>query len=147
VSSPAPITEAEVQQLATRWYAMLDAHVPVEEYTDLLAADGLEMRYPEATLRNFADFTAWYERVTRLFFDEVHTLKEVAVPQPAAEPEATVVVNWQASFWKPPAAKSERIVLDSYHTWVLTRSPTTNKPVILKYYVEHLDYHEGSARL
>jgi len=147
VNESTPITESEVQALAANWYAKLDAHAPVEDFMPLLAQQGLEMHYPEGVFKGIEGFQEWYNRVIRLFFDEHHELKEVAVLLPADPANATVVVNWQGSFWKPPEPRSQRIVLDSYHTWVVKRSPDTNKPAILKYVVEKLEYAKGSARL
>jgi hypothetical protein len=51
------------------------------------------------------------------------------------------------SVWKQPAAKSERIILDAYQTWEVIRSPKTQKPVVLTYIVDSLDYAEVSAKL
>src|SRR5262249_53812122 len=64
------LSEAEVRQLVVDWYRKLDVHAPVDEYRQLLADDGLEMRFPEATLHGFSAFRDWYERVVRIFFDE-----------------------------------------------------------------------------
>lgn len=148
VSNLAPLTQSEIKQLAADWYLKLDVHAPLEEYVPFLDAAGLEMRFPEGTVYGFDGFKGWYERVTRIFFDEVHTLKKVeATSTFNSQVEVKVVVNWQASIWNPPAAKSERIVSDAYQTWVVKRSPTTQKPVIQSYVVDSLEYAEGSARL
>ncbi len=148
VSNLAPLTQSEIKQLAADWYLKLDVHAPLEEYVPFLAEAGLEMRFPEGTVYGFDGFKGWYERVTRIFFDEVHTLKKVeATSNSNTQVEVKVVVNWQASIWNPPAAKSQRIVSDAYQTWVVKRSPTTQKPVIQSYVVDSLEYAEGSARL
>ena len=89
----------------------------------------------------------WYERVTNLFFDEVHTLKEVKVKSSGNEVTVKVVVKWEASIWNPPAPSSERIILDAYQTWIVERSAKTQKPAIKTYIVDSLDYYEGSAKL
>lgn len=143
----APLTEAEVKQLAADWYHKLDVHAPLIELLPMLAATGLEMRFPEATLRGLADFEKWYEGVIRIFFDEVHTLREVNVRLSEDRADVQVVVHWEASVWKAPAASSERIMLDAYQTWVVTRSAETGEPVIETYIVDRLDYCPGSARL
>jgi hypothetical protein len=65
------------------------------------------MRFPEATERGHAGFTNWYERVIRLFFDEVHTLEEARITGPGPQPEAKVLVNWQAKVWNPPEPKEQ----------------------------------------
>jgi hypothetical protein len=143
----APLTEAEVQEFAQDWYHKLDIHAPLEDFVPLLAEEGLEMVFPEATVKGFEGFKGWYDRVINIFFDEVHTLKEVNVTSQGDQADTKVVVKWEASVWKPPAPKSERIVLDAYQTWVVKRSPTTQKPVVSRYVVDSLEYAEGSAKL
>jgi hypothetical protein len=148
VSKLAPLNYSEVKQFAADWYSKLDVHAPLEDYIPLLAKEGLEMRFPEATVYGFEGFQGWYERVVGIFFDEVHTLKKVE-PKPIGNDqlEVKVVVKWEASIWNPPSAKSERIILDAYQTWIVERSPKSEKPVVLTYIVDSLDYYEGSAQL
>lgn len=147
VASLAPLTESEIKQMAADWYRKLDVHAPLEEYISLLAGEGLEMRFPEVTAYGFNGFKDWYERVIRIFFNEVHTLKEVTVTPGENQANVKVVVKWEASIWNPPAPSSERIILDAYQTWIVERSPNTQKPVIRTYIVDSLDYYEGSAKL
>jgi hypothetical protein len=142
-----PLTKAEVQTLAADWYRKLDVHAPLVELLPMVAEDGLEMRFPEATLRTLAEFEAWYTGVIRIFFDEVHTLKQVNVELKDDEAQVGVVVHWEASVWKAPARNSERIRLDAYQTWTVRRSEKTGLPVIAVYTVDKLVYDEGSARL
>jgi hypothetical protein len=149
-----PLTDSEVEnQLAKDWYAKLDDHVPVEEYQPLMTDDA-EFRFPEVTVRGFEGFRDWYEGdidknngVIYKFFDEVHTLKKVQVTPKGDSADVQVVVNWQASVWNPPAARSERINADAYQSWVVVRSPQTQKPVISVYVVDSLDFLPGSATL
>ena len=141
------MTEAEVQELAKEWYLKLDVHAPLEEFVPMLAEEGLRMVFPEATVEGFEGFKGWYERVIGIFFDEVHTLKEVNVTQKGEQADVKVVVKWEASVWKPPAPKSERIILDAYQSWVVKRSPKSGNPVVITYVVDSLNYYEGSAKL
>ena len=143
-----PLTETEVRAFAIDWYRKLDVHAPLEDYIPLLAESGVEMVFPEATVKGFEGFKGWYERVITLFFDEVHTVKEVEITSVSdSQAEVKVVVKWEASIWNPPAAYSERIVLDAYQTWIVTRSPKSQQPVIRTYIVDSLQYAEGSAKL
>jgi len=144
VGSGAPLTEAEIRQFAEDWYRKLDVHVPLVELLPLLADDGLEMVFPEATEKGHAGFEHWYERVIRIFFDEVHTVKEVNGSDPS---NVKVVVNWQAKVWNPPDAKSKWLGFDAYQTWIVRRSATTGKPELVKYVVDSLAAMEGSASL
>ena len=143
----APLTEQEINELAAVWYRKLDVHAPMVEVLPMLAEDGLEMRFPEATLTTMAEFEGWYQKVIRIFFDEVHKLKEVKAQIAGDTAQVHVVVEWQASVWNPPAANSARIKLDADQSWVVKRSAVTGKAVIAVYTVNGLEYHEGSARL
>jgi hypothetical protein len=150
MSSPATltttITETEVRQLATQWYRKLDVHAPLVELLPMVHVDA-EMKFPEATLRGLADFEAWYERVIRIFFDEVHTVRDVQVEPQGESVRVKVVVRWEASVWTPPAAYSQRIKLDAYQTWTVRRDEVTDRPVITEYIVDELVFDDDSARL
>jgi hypothetical protein len=143
----APLTNQELQQLAIEWYRKLDVHAPLVEVLPLLATEGLEMVFPEATLHGQAEFEGWYERVIRVFFDEVHTVKSVTSQTKGDGAEVKVVVRWEASAWNPPAAKSQRIKLDAYQTWFVIRCPETQRPLVQRYVVDKLDFDADSARL
>jgi ketosteroid isomerase-like protein len=147
VSSVAPLTESEIRELAIDWYSKLNDHVPLQDYVPLLAQEDLQMQFPEATVYGFNGFKNWYEGVINKFFDQVHTLKEIKVTPSADTANVQVVVHWQTSFWEPPAAQSQRVDLDAYQRWVVKRSPTSHKPVIVTYIVDRFEYAEDSARL
>lgn len=142
----APLTAAEVKDLAARWYRKLDVHAPLVELLPLVD-ENPQMKFPEATLRGLAEFESWYERVIRIFFDEVHTVKSVKTEMVEDGARVKVVVRWEASVWNPPAATSQRIKLDAYQTWFIRRSETTGEPVIVQYTVDELKYDKDSARL
>ncbi len=142
----ASLTTQEVKKLAANWYHKLDVHAPLVELLPMVAEDA-QMKFPEATLKGLADFESWYERVIRLFFDEVHTLRQVDVKLNDETADVKVVVRWEASVWNAPAAKSQRIKLDAYQTWVVKRSPMTGAPVIATYIVDRLEYAADSAKL
>ena len=141
------LTQAEVQELAEVWYRKLDIHAPFEELVPLLVSSGLKMVFPEMTAEGLDGIRTWYERVVTIFFDEVHTLKEVKMVPKGDRVEVNVVVKWEASRWNPPAPRSERIVADAYQTWEVVRSPESGKAVIQTYIVDSLKYYEGSDQL
>lgn len=142
-----PLTELEVQELAADWYKKLDVHVPMVDILPLLADESLQMKFPESTLTSLAEFEGWYQKVIRIFFDEVHKLKQVTVELDGTQANVHVVVEWQASVWNAPSANSARIHLDADQTWVVKRSEKTGKAVIATYAVNTLSYHQNSARL
>lgn len=145
----APLTKKEVEDMVIAWYKALDVHEPQVEVQQYVSEGELEMVFPEATLTSLAEFESWYQTVIRIFFDEVHTMQELNVELSADGSQADVklVVYWAASRWSPPAAKSERLMMDAYQTWVVKRSPASRKPVITKYVVDELKLREGSVPL
>ena len=144
--SSTALSDSEIRRFVEDWYRRLDVHVPMVELLPLLADEGLEMVFPEATVRGHAGFEGWYQRVIRIFFDEVHNVTSVDIERTGDRANLKVVVNWQASVWNPPAANSARINLDAYQRWVVKSSPAGGL-VVTTYIVDSLDYREGSAKL
>lgn len=140
------LTEAAVKQLVDDWYHALDVHVPFEEIVPLVASSGLEMFWPEGPTYGVDGFKGWYDRVTRTFFDEVHTMKDLAITPRGDEADVKLVVNWQAKVWNPPDAKSKWLGMDARQTWVV-RLSDDGRAVIQKYVVDGLDLMEGSSTL
>lgn len=112
----------------------------------MLINDGLEMVFPEATVYGHAGFEGWFQRVIRIFFDEVHTVKSVESTIDGNTAVSKVVVQWEASVWNAPEAYSKRIKCDAFQTWEIVEGPE-GQPLIAKYIVDGLEYHEGSATL
>ena len=139
------LTNESITALADNWYKKLDVHAPMVELLPLLADEELEMVFPEATITGWAGFEGWFQRVIRIFFDEVHTLKEVTSTVQGDQAEVKVIVQWEASVWNAPEATSKRIVADAYQTWQVKLKG--EKLVITRYEVDDLKYHEGSATL
>ena len=71
------LTKEEIDDLADRWYKALDVHAPVAELHAMMTDEGNDMEWPELPTHGHDEFTVWYEKVTRRFFDEVHTVKSV----------------------------------------------------------------------
>jgi len=139
------LTNDEIQDLADRWYKALDVHAPVAELHAMLLDEGNVMEWPEGPTHGHAEFTGWYEKVIRRFFDEVHTLKSVEPAIDGDRADAKVVVNWQASVWEPPSPKSKLLHMDAFQTWEVVRSPATGKPVIKRYVVDSFEEMPDSA--
>lgn len=139
--------KAEIARFVTEWYRKLDVHASQVELMPMLAKRGLRMKFPEATLVGQAAFEAWYQGVMRIFFDEAHQVRSVKVRIRDARAKVAVVVRWEASRWRPPAARSDRIILDAYQTWEIRRSAATGGPEIVTYSVDRIRYVKGSAKL
>ena len=140
------LTQESIKELAIDWYKKLDVHVPMVEVLPLLADAELEMVFPEVTVYGYAGFEGWFQRVIRIFFDEVHTVKLVEPEISGDRATVKVVVQWEASVWNAPEPFSKRIKCDAFQTWEVKLNDA-GKVVITKYVVDGLEYHEGSATL
>jgi hypothetical protein len=140
------LTQQSIQSLAEAWYKKLDVHAPMVDLLPLLADGELEMVFPEATIYGHAGFEGWFQRVIRIFFDEVHTVKTVESDINGSSAKVKVIVYWEASVWNSPEANSKRIMLDAYQTWEV-KQLADERIVITKYTVDQLQYAEGSATL
>jgi hypothetical protein len=142
-----PLTRKEIEGFVAEWYRKLDIHAPAEEVIPLVAEQGLEMQFPEGQISGVEAFRHWYEGVIRIFFDELHTVTQTDISRQDARMLVTVVVNWQARRWHPPAPRSEWIGFDAYQRWEVERSASTGQPVIVRYVVDELRPMPGSKPL
>lgn len=156
-------TTENLAAFAAAWYRALDVHAPTETCAALLAPEGLRMIFPEKTLHGLDDFAAWYAGgtygdgtsspgVINLFFDENHTV--LSATHQADEEGVTmdVLVGWQASWFTPPAAKSQRLSLNASQRWAVRPAPEGRNRfgVVVASYeaaVEPFVYAPGFARL
>jgi ketosteroid isomerase-like protein len=130
------LTNEEIVDLADRWYRALDVHAPVAELHAMMTDEGNFMDWPELPTHGHAEFTVWYEKVTRRFFDEIHTIKSVEPDIDGERATVKVTVNWKASVWEPPAPKSITIHMDAFQRWEVVRDPASGKALIDKYFVD-----------
>jgi hypothetical protein len=139
---------ADIWGFAADWYRKLDIHAPADEVVAMVAVD-VELVLPEGTVRGRDGFRKWYEGVTAIFFDEVHELASVKFARsPGSDSaEVSVVVRWEASFWRPPSAWSRRLNMIARQRWTVGQEKETGCLVIRKYAVDALDPLPGSAPL
>lgn len=133
-----PLTQSEVQELVYTWFQKITDKAPVKEMVAMLATNGLEMVFPERTLRSHDDFADWYagdQGVTYKFFDQVHDLKMIAVDLAGDTAAVTLVVNWQARTWTPPDPYSEWQGAYVHQSWTIKRNASSDAPVIVTYRV------------
>ena len=139
-------THPELWSFAANWYRFLDIHAPLDSFKPLLT-DDVQLVFPEATVSGFEGYSGWYNNVINIFFDEVHTLKVAdIVKQSDSVCEVHVVVNWHASIWDAPAARSTRLMMDADQTWEVKRLSNGNLAVS-KYMVNFMTYESGSCKL
>ena len=139
------LTKESIHEFATAWYKGLDEHVPQVDLTPMLVDNGLKMVFPEATVEGHAGFEGWYQRVIRIFFDEVHEVRSTESTIEGNKAQVKVVVHWEASVWEPPERNSKRISLEAFQTWEVVEEDGQHK--IAVYTVDKLEYNEGSAEL
>jgi hypothetical protein len=150
VSTPGPLTEEGIKKFVAAWYYALDIHAPIEECNRLLAEEGLNVQFPDGDIRDLAGFKKWYDRVTNLFFDEIHNVQSVKARISGDEAVVDVVVGWQASWWEPPAAKSKRTAMNATQRWTVRRSNKNAYGMVIASYnatVEPFQYAPGFAQL
>jgi hypothetical protein len=150
------LAQPAIEAFARDWYRKLDRHVPATELLPMLSATELRFELPEGPLTSLDQFRAWYEGgqvgdrafpgVINIFFDEVHTVTQVAVSGSGARVTVDVEVNWQARRWYPPAPRSQWIGFDAFQQWEMTLSPA-GAPVIARYVVNELRPMPGSPPL
>lgn len=142
------LTREQVTQFVHDWYRALCDHVPAEQLLTMLAADGLEMRMPEITLRSHEAVRTWYETtIVNRYFDESEDLQSLDISVNGAHADVHLVTRWQARQWSPPAPHSDRIDYTATQSWVVECSPGAARPVIKKYVVEKFVPNEGSIQL
>ncbi len=136
-----PITKEEIKGFVHAWFRLLDDHAPVEECIEMLASDGLEMYFPDATVSNLAMFKEWYDGVINLFFDENYCDVQLGEPQISGEQaELDVVVRWQASWLEPGTAESKRVNLVATQKWRVRRSSKND------YFGLEIVYYDAMAK-
>ena len=133
----AGLTEAEVAALVEEWYlGKLDAHAPADDVVALLAEEGLEMVFPEATVRTVDGFRRLYAQWVGTYFDEVHAIEDLRIAIAGDRADIAVVVRWQRRTWRPPAPRSEWRGFVAEQTWEVVRAARTGRPVIRRYAVD-----------
>lgn len=138
---------------AAEWYRKLDEHVPANELVPMIADRGLEFHLPETVLRNRDDFCRWYAGggdlpgVVNVFFDEQHTLSRIV----ASRADDVRVLLW-LSIGRHAAGSRRNLTANGLVTtptklWEMARSPSTGKPVIVRYVVDELKPMPGQPAL
>ncbi len=141
----AGLTDEAVRLFVYDWFIALDQHAAPERVLPMVAPDPTVV-LPEGTLRTSEQFADWYHTVTHRFFDETHTLKQLSVTLLSpAEAQVSLVVNWQARVWDPPADKSRWLGFDATQDWTVVLRD--GAPRIAVYDVRELAPMPGSATL
>ncbi len=141
------ITLEEASALATHFYRLMDAHVPVDTYLSLIDEEHIIVGHGGTRLEGWSAFQRWYDGVLRACFDQVHTIDEVTLVESGMPATARIVARWQAVKWDPPAARTETIDAVATHHLVISRDEGTGEPVVNAYLMTNVQYAPGSAQL
>jgi hypothetical protein len=141
------LTKLQVKQLIYDWFIKLTDHAPVEEMISFLNPVNLEMQFPEKTLTSIEDFRQWYEKVTNMFFDQVHELKMLDIVIGGSRADVNLVVNWQARTWQPPAGYSKWEGVYAHQTWVVEAASNAHGAMITSYLVNKFDPMQGPLKI
>jgi hypothetical protein len=143
------LNEANIKKFVAAWYYALDIHAPAKDCEAFLVDQGLELAFPEKTMRTYGEFEEWLDVIYRTFFDELHNVVSVEIKNvTATSADLDVVVAWQASWFTPPDAKSKRTSMNAFQRWVIqTSDKNPHGLVIAKYFVDRFDYAPGFAQL
>jgi len=143
-------TKKQIDEFVAAWFRALDLHVPIEEAAAFLADRDLHLQFPESDMRDFASFKQWYDRLVSRFFDENHDVQSVQAKISGDQAALDIVVGWQASWWEPPAARSQRVSLVATQRWTVRRSTKNRHGLEIVTYnatAEPFKYAPGSAWL
>lgn len=140
-------TDAAIRAAVVGWFCALDRHDDIDAVLPYLVDDGFELHVIEGTRRGHSGFREWYDAVTHRFFDETHTVVNVGIDR--TDPlvtTLTVLVNWQARTWDPPAPYSHWLGFHACQTWHVVGGPG-GRPQVRTYTVDRLEPMPGSSGL
>jgi hypothetical protein len=139
------LTEDNIKKFAAAWYNALDIHAPMDHCLEFLAED-VEMNFPpDPPFKGYGGFRHWYgDIIVKTFFDENHNVVSVKVDQQTDEQaEVSVVVAWQASWFKPTGlpedAKSHRTSMNAFQKW--TVRPSSRRGALNTFGLEIIYYN------
>lgn len=114
-----------------QWFSLFDRNASSDQFLPFILNDGLEMKFPERTLRSHADFNDWYSGIQKTIKSAGHKLSNVEFKQvDLVESEISLNVVWSAETFK-----GEKIVLKVHQIWRIIEA-TKDKPIIKKLEVQ-----------
>jgi hypothetical protein len=113
------MTDDLSEAFAVDWFDRLSRHEPVDRMLPRLARDGLDMAFPERTLRGHEDFSDWYEAVGRAYTDQRHTLERFHGETRGEHVDVELTVLWTATQTADGAREAYRVE----QQWRLIKGP------------------------
>lgn len=133
--SPRTETGQDVAAFVQHWYDILSSHEPVEDLLPHVIDDGLEMAFPERTLRSHADFRDWYAAVGESFGPQSHIVEKLRTHEHDGLVDVEVTVVWTAKNLSDGSVSALRID----QTWQLVREGVDGALRIRTYHVGALN--------
>lgn len=91
----------DVKAFVYRWFAGFDHQAPLEWFTHRLDPAGVEIRYPDFSIDNIADFQRWYRGVIDHIAWNAHDVRDLkVVSQSRSAFAVTLNVCWRARTYK-----------------------------------------------
>jgi len=135
------ITEAEVRDLAIRWFDAVAMKLPIEQQRTFFAP-GVKLEAWTGTAISLEQQIAMHDDLT----DEVHAIRGLRVePLADGRVRATVELHWEAT--KPSDQPGEKhIRADIGEEWIIERG-ADGRPRFARYLASTVRYLPGSAKL
>ena len=125
-----PAVQTATGRFVQEWFDLLSRHEPVELLLDRIADEGLEMVFPERTLRSHADFRDWYATVGDTYRRQDHVLEKLDTRPGDGGTHVELTVRWSATRISDSA--DLRMLADQ--EWLIRTEPADH-PVIVTYRV------------
>jgi hypothetical protein len=136
-----PITEAEVRDLAARWFDAVSAKLPIEQQYSFFAP-GVKIEIWDGGALSLAEQIALHDDLT----EEDHSIRALKLePLADGRVRATVDLHWEAA--RPADQSGEtRIRADLGEEWIIERGPD-GRLRYAGYLARTMRYLPGSAKL
>ena len=124
--------ENDIKSFVYHVFALYDKHVEVGRFLPLLVDKGLDMRFPDTTLRSHQDFKRWYAGIGENIRSNTHQVERITVTFIGnGKYKVDLMVLWQA------ITKEDRFVnFRAHQVWTLDNGKKGKWPRILAYIVK-----------
>lgn len=138
---PDVLTEEQVRNVITGWFATTNEHRPTAELL-AFADDDIEFRYPDtpAVQQGHDALRAWYENILNKAFDETHDVVNwESIKIDGNRATVKLLVRWERREWAAGAARSRYMANFSWQTYELERDPATGRILVTKKTVDKFE--------
>ncbi len=120
----------DVRAFVYQWFHWFDVHADEQRFLEHLAAEGLELHYPERTLRSQAEFVEWYHGIGQTIRRNTHDVSELEVVALAGQRYRITLRVW----WRAVTTEGKELSVQVRQTWQAKRQQ--DRFVIEKLYAE-----------